>query len=177
MIVFCKSETSVKTAQQSSFPSWAFSSIEGTASCWCWKSYSDKRHFGSSKIQTVDSNLFGSFGTGTPSHLLVDCRPNLICPVHTVVSNSLFNPPPPFRPITPPPPPQTGQQVDEITKSGSNPSCIQWCRKVSDRRIWLTTFHSDWQKVKISAVYFIVRTEKVINNIMFALINKMQYVS
>ena len=25
--------------------------------------------------------------------------------------------------------------------------CDQWCRKVSDQRIWLTKFHSDWQKI------------------------------
>ena len=37
----------------------------------------------------------------------------------------------------------------------------QWCRKVSDRRIWLTKFHSDWQKFNISAAYFIVRTDKI----------------
>ena len=37
----------------------------------------------------------------------------------------------------------------------------QWCRKVSDRRIWLTKFHSDWQKIDISASYFIVRTDKI----------------
>ena len=38
---------------------------------------------------------------------------------------------------------------------------LQWCRKVSDRRIWLTKFHSDWQKINISAAYFIVRTDKI----------------
>ena len=37
----------------------------------------------------------------------------------------------------------------------------QWCRKVSDRRIWLTKFHSDWQKFNISTAYFIVRTDKI----------------
>ena len=30
-----------------------------------------------------------------------------------------------------------------------------------DRRIWLTKFHSDWQKINISAAYFIVRTDKI----------------
>ena len=34
----------------------------------------------------------------------------------------------------------------------------QWCRKVSDRWIWLTKFHLDWQKINISGIYFIVRT-------------------
>ena len=38
---------------------------------------------------------------------------------------------------------------------------LQWCRKVSDQRIWLTKFHSDWQKINISAAYFIVRTDKI----------------
>ena len=31
--------------------------------------------------------------------------------------------------------------------------------KLPDRRIWLTKFLSDWQKVNISAAYFIVRTD------------------
>ena len=35
---------------------------------------------------------------------------------------------------------------------------FQWCRKVSDRRIWLSKFHSDWQKIDISASYFNVQT-------------------
>ena len=38
---------------------------------------------------------------------------------------------------------------------------IQWCRKVSDRRIWLTKFHSDWQNINISAACSIVRTDKI----------------
>ena len=38
---------------------------------------------------------------------------------------------------------------------------LQWCRKVSDRRIWLTKFHSEWQKFNISAAYLIVRTDKI----------------
>ena len=32
---------------------------------------------------------------------------------------------------------------------------------MSDRRIWLTKFHSDWQNINISAAYFIVRTDKI----------------
>ena len=31
----------------------------------------------------------------------------------------------------------------------------------SDRKIWLTKFHSDWQNINISAAYFIVRTDKI----------------
>ena len=41
----------------------------------------------------------------------------------------------------------------------------QWCRKVSDRRIWLTKFYSDWQKINISAACFIVRTEKFLKSV------------
>ena len=32
---------------------------------------------------------------------------------------------------------------------------------MSDRRIWLTKFHLDWQKINISAAYFIVWTDKI----------------
>ena len=45
--------------------------------------------------------------------------------------------------------------------SNTGQICMQWCRKVSDRRIWLTKFHSDWQKFNISAAYLIVRTDKI----------------
>ena len=41
---------------------------------------------------------------------------------------------------------------------------FQWCRKVPDRRIWLTKFHSDWHRINISAAYFIVRTDKSFKN-------------
>ena len=38
---------------------------------------------------------------------------------------------------------------------------LLWYWKVSDRRIWLTKFNLDLLKIKISAVYFIVRTDKI----------------
>ena len=37
----------------------------------------------------------------------------------------------------------------------------QWCRKMSDPRICLSKFHSDWQKINISAAYFIIASDKI----------------
>ena len=41
-------------------------------------------------------------------------------------------------------------------------SLSEWCQIVSDRRIWLIKFHSDWQKINFSASYLIVRTDQIL---------------
>ena len=40
----------------------------------------------------------------------------------------------------------TGQTDTHTHRRRTKWSRCQWCRKVSDLRIWLTKFHSDWQK-------------------------------